>query len=313
MLHYGYVAAEGKWAFRAAQAEATLWKDDKYGDLLRLEFTHRQPPWKIGQHFFLCFTEGSIWQSHPFTPLSLPVADARGEVKHSYILRAKGGETRNIAGLVARKMVEMGGKEGETATTGVILQGPYGEGIVEGLTPEVNVFCVAGGTGITYVLPVLLSIVRDGRVREGRNIGLVWAVKRARDTEWVKGEMDELRKLGGRHNVGIRIFVTDDDAVVGGMVEGEKEERQVAVRTSSSASSAGRSEEEMSGRPNLQEVVSQFIGEVAQGPTRVFGSGPPGMIGELRGAVAKANSGRRVWRREEMFDVSLFCDDRLEW
>jgi len=330
VLHYGYVSAEGRWGFRAAQAEGRIWTDEKYGDVLRLEFKHRQQPWKIGQHFFLCFAEGSIWQSHPFTPLSMPVANSLGEVNHVYILRAKGGETKKIAEIMAAKMVTTtGGKNGAKSTTPVILQGPYGESILDGLTPDVNILCVAGGTGITYVLPVLLTAVRQSCVIPGRKIELVWAVKRARDVEWVQSEMDELRRLGAAHGVKFRIFVTDDYTPATGAVATEKEEietpetekgkRVVESKTrirgssSGSGSSDDSREDNTAERPNIEAAVSQFAGEVAQGSTRVYGSGPPGMIGELRTAVAKSNSGSKVWKGEERFDVNLFCDDRLEW
>jgi ferric-chelate reductase len=134
MLNFGFLRLTGRWGFAAAQAEVKVWRDGELGDVVRLEFDHVQAPWKVGQHFYLCFTEGSIWQSHPFTPLSLPVADATGRVRHSYIFRAKGGETRKIADVVAKKMA------GSAAiTTPVILQGPYGENMVEGLTQDVNV------------------------------------------------------------------------------------------------------------------------------------------------------------------------------
>ncbi|KAK0655619.1 putative FAD binding protein [Cercophora newfieldiana] len=312
ILHYGYITAEGKWGFRAAQAEATIWADEKYGDVVRLEFNHRQQAWKIGQHFFLCFTEGSIWQSHPFTPLSVPVGDALGEVKHSYILRAKGGETKKVAEIIRKKMADVEGKEGKP-TTSVILQGPYGESIVEGMAPDSNVLCVAGGTGIAYVLPVLLTIVR-GKAVPGMRIELVWAVKRARDVEWVAPEVEELRRLGLAHGIKIRVFVTDDEVVTSGVVSGEKgEDKQTVIRSSSSASSSSASGDGQSTRPDVESVVSQFVAEVAQGSTRVYGSGPPGMIGDLRAAVAKSNSGSKVWKGEERFDVGLFCDDRLEW
>ncbi|KAK4451539.1 putative ferric reductase transmembrane component [Podospora aff. communis PSN243] len=312
VLHYGYISAEGTWGFRAAQAEGTIWSDEKYGDVVRLDFSHRQQPWKIGQHFFLCFTEGSIWQSHPFTPLSVPTVDMLGEVKHAYILRAKGGETKKIAEIMAKKAREMDGKQGKP-TTSIVLQGPYGENLLEGMPANANILCVAGGTGITYVLPVLLTVVQ-GRVTPGRRIELVWAVKRSRDVEWVQAELDELRKLGAAHNAIIRIFVTDDDASPStGLSEKGEEKKVTAVTTSSSASSDSASEGGAAGRPNVQSVVSQFVSEVSQGSTRVYGSGPPGMIGNLRAAVAKSNSGSKVWKGEERFDVSLFCDDRLEW
>ncbi|KAK0628362.1 putative FAD binding protein [Bombardia bombarda] len=350
LLHYGGGGGDGNaargWGFAAAQAEARLWRDDKYGDVVRLDFAHPQTPWKIGQHFFLCFTEGSLWQSHPFTPLSLPVEDAQGlgTVRHSYIFRAKGGETRKIAAVVAKKLGDGLGvlslvkgeeKMAATTTTPVILQGPYGEDITDGLSQDVNVLCVAGGTGITYVLPVLLRLATQTRPSPGRRIELVWAVKREQDVEWVQPELDELKRYGGAHDIRIRIFVTDDDVspspsqrragtpvcCCSGLDEKEgadiKETGDAATEqgtTSSSALSSSRDGGSVeSGRPDLGVAVSEFIGDVVQGSTRVFGSGPPDMIVQLRSVVAKCNSGAKVWKGQDRFDVRLVCDDRLEW
>ena len=320
MLHYGYVSSEGRWRFRAAEAEGRVWADEKHGDVVRLDFNHRQSPWKTGQHFFLCFTEGSIWQSHPFTPLSVPTADALGEVKHSYILRAKGGETKKVAEIMAAKLraLERGDKNDVSGkpTTPVILQGPYGESIIDGLMPDINVLCVAGGTGITYMLPVLLKVLREHPVTPGRKIELVWAVKRSQDLEWVQSEMDGLRRLGAAHDVKIRIFVTDEDGTIADAVSTSDEKeigQKVRTANSSSSSSEAGDDTREEGRPDVETIVTRFVEEVAAGSTRVYGSGPPGMIGDLRTAVANSNSGAKVWRGEERYDVGLFCDDRLEW
>lgn len=313
LLHYHYIEDEGTWAFRPATATAKIWRDARNGDVVRLDLTRCQTPWSVGQHFYLTFTGGSIWQSHPFTPLNLPVADAKGEVTHSYLMRAKGGETKRVAEMLVAKVDEAK----EELTTGVILNGPYGGGIAEGLTSDVNVLCVAGGTGITYVLPVLLGVVRrTPRTTTGRKIELVWAVKRAEDVEWVASEMEEIRRLGARHGVVVRVFVTDgvaDAAPAPVSTLGEKEVQVDAKRRSSSASGSDVEGRRVVGRPDLNRVVAGFVEGVACGSTRVYGSGPPGMIGDLTAAVARGNDAGRVWKGEERFDVGLFCDDRLEW
>jgi ferric-chelate reductase len=308
LLHYGYKMEDGGWGFKAVQAEAKIWRDGEFGDVVRLDFAHHQKPWRIGEHFFLCFTESSIWQSHPFTPLSLPVADATGRVKHSYVFRAKGGETKKVADLLAKKLAES-----NTATTPLIMQGGYGENMVEGLTQDVNVLCVAGGTGITYVLPVLLRLVRE-KPAPGRKIELVWAVKRRQDLQWVEPEMEELRRLGAAHGLRIRTLVTAEPVAVTSKevrVTDEKGRTESEDDVDSIQEASVRSGNEH--RPDVTAVVNDFVSGVAHGSTRVFGSGPPGMVVDLRAAVAKCNSGSRVWMGEERFDVRLVCDDRLEW
>jgi len=315
VIHYGYLDSQdgnGKWGFKALDTQrAIVFPDEKYGDVMRLDIAHRRGAWQAGQHFYLCFVEGSIWQSHPFTPLSLPVPqlDAKGksEVVHSYVFRAKGGETKKVANLLQGKIAR-----GKELATKVILQGPYGESIMDGLDRNTNVLCVAGGTGITYVLPVLLKLVSEPVV-ERRKLELVWAVKRDEDVEWIRPELDKLHQNGVRHGIKIRIFVTDGTADT--KTAGEKGEKQTAeVNTArSSNSTESEREEERRGRPNVEVAVSGFVDDVAKGSTRVYGSGPAGMIGDLRAAVAKNNSGAKVWKGEERFDVRLVCDERMEW
>lgn len=316
LLHYGYIPSQGRVGFAAAQAEMKLRRDEKHGDVVRLDFEHPQRAWKVGQHFFLCFTEGSIWQSHPFTPLSWPVEDGKGTVRHSYILRAKGGETKKLAKIVRDKLGALSEKA-IVPTTPVILQGPYGESIAEGVTPDVNVLCVAGGTGITYVLPLLIDLLRDRHMNHGRKVELVWAIKRSEDVEWVEPEMEELRRLGAAHGLTIRIFVTDDDAAKAApsatCCGGESSQEDDDDIKRAPRMSARRDSSTARGRPDVTAVVKHFVEGVAQGSTRVFGSGPPGMIGELRSVVADCNSGSKVWMGEDRFDVRLVCDDRLEW
>lgn len=63
-------------------------------------------------------------------------------------------------------------------------------------------------------------------------------------------------------------------------------------------------------RPEFPSLLKEFIDQVSQGPIQVFASGPPGMTGDIRSAVAGCNSGRRVWNGDDRFDVRLVCDDR---
>lgn len=319
MLHYQWLPAKAKWGFKAAQAKVVHWNDEKSGDVIRLDFEHTQQPWQVGQHFFLCFPEGSIWQSHPMTPLSMPVADKHGRVKHSYVIRAKGGETKKIAAIAAKKIAALGDapslRDEKTiqraeVSTPIILTGPYGTDIVEDLTPDTNVLCIAGGTGITFVLPVLLKLVREQRT-SNRRIGLVWAVRRDTDMKWVEIELDEIKETGCSHGVNVDVYVTR-----------EKDHDSVS---SASSSDAGRCDCKDAGhhhpvdtelpearRPHLDEIVKHFVGSVVCGPSTIYASGPGSMIGDLRTAVASNNKAGKVWNGDDSGEVKLICDDRLD-
>ncbi|TDZ19371.1 Ferric/cupric reductase transmembrane component 2 [Colletotrichum orbiculare MAFF 240422] len=314
LIHYQYLP-DGTMGFQTAPAAMTLFPDPENGDLVRLDFAHPHAPWKPGQHFYLCFAKSSVWQSHPMTPLNLPV-ERGGSVSHAYVFRAKGGETRKIAQLAAASA--------PSATTPVILQGPYGEDHTLHLTPDVNVLCVAGGTGITYVLPVLHWLVSQPPSPD-RRITLVWAVRLRQDIEWVRAELDALRAAKA-HGVNVVIHVTRE----AGQSRAEEphsaaEKKETLEGAESVPSDSSRSSASLSNRgavlevhaaevhPDMAEIVPAFLAENVRGRTSVIASGPGAMISDLRAVVAAANSGGQVWKGNEMADVELMCDNRLEW
>ncbi|KAJ4005949.1 hypothetical protein NW752_001195 [Fusarium irregulare] len=307
LVHY-QVMDTGSMGFKSIKASVKHFPDSENGDVVRLDFVHSQDPWKIGQHFYLCFTECSIWQSHPFTPLSLPVLK-EGTIQHSYILRAKQGETRKLAEM-ARKQIA----ENVDMTTPVILSGSYGESITENLTPETNVLCVAGGTGITYVLPVLLDLISKPS-SSMRKVQLIWAIRKASDAQWVHDELESIYQSRESHGIEVRIFVTREASCPTATTGGGLEDKEVDVGTSSpsNASDSGDvSTRHSNSHPDLRKLVPKFIMDTVRGPTTVFASGPGSMVSDLRLAVASSNSGAQVWRGNDRFDVSLVCDNRLE-
>ncbi|KAI3391816.1 hypothetical protein diail_6778 [Diaporthe ilicicola] len=342
LLHYRWVPARNSWGFESAKARITRFEDPDSGDVVRLDFDHVQQPWHVGQHFYLCFTDSSVWQSHPMTPLSLPLADSKtGAVRHSYVIRAKKGETKKLADIAADKLATLpatGPTKASEPTTSVVLTGPYGVDMISSVTPETNVLCVAGGTGITFVLPVLLQLVRDAPAA-GRRIELVWAVRRDADAAWVGEELDYVRQAGCSHSLDINVYVTREKehhhhhhhrsgaaATTTNKVGGPGPAQEKAGSSSDASSDAGggcdcndvthhhpvNTEMPEARRPHLDEVVRRFVGSVARGSTTVYASGPGGMIGDLRKAVASCNASGKVWKGDARGDVRLICDDRLE-
>ncbi|KAM0610100.1 hypothetical protein ACHAP1_001967 [Verticillium nonalfalfae] len=341
LLHHQYVG--GDWGFHPAQARLTLFPDADHGDVARLDFTFNQSPWHVGQHFYLCFPDSSVWQSHPFTPLSLPVLGKEGLVKHSYVFRAKGGETKKIAELAARRLAEMrNAGSSPLPTTPVILQGPYGEHSTRGIDGGVNVLAIAGGTGITYVLPVILETLQSqvdsasASDRTDRAIQLVWMVRHRDDARWIEAELELIKASAGKHNIQVTIFVTreqeesgkDNNTSANEKLSSDQKARQVTDSSSSSSlpdtngialkdivtyRNTADSNDSVRRHPDVGTVVQDFVGETVQGPTVVFASGPGAMISELRKSVASLNSGKQVWHGNERWDVELREDNRLDW
>lgn len=324
------IVGESKGLFRPAQATVTLFPNETDGDIVRLDITKTQTPWHVGQHFYMCFAEGNIWQSHPFTPLNFPEGAADSTVCQSYVFRAKGGETRKISDLVKAKE-----KTSEKTSTPVILTGPYGENMMQGLSPTDNVLCVAGGTGITYVLPVVIGLARCQDIN--RKVELIWFVRHRADVDWIRPELEALEATDTSIGLKIRIFTTrdtqDDDSADDnadqvlvaspsseetGVLGEEKKTASPTQRKSISVSvsvrpSASIATASGSHHPNVKQLVEGFVADTVAGPTRVYASGPGAMMSELRRTIAGCNSGSKVWGGQQRYDVSLECDERLEY
>ncbi|KAF3760031.1 hypothetical protein M406DRAFT_343643 [Cryphonectria parasitica EP155] len=322
LLHYQWLPAKARWGFESVPARLTHWTDEEAGDVVRLDFEHVQQPWQAGQHFYLCFPEGSVWQSHPMTPLSLPVADSAGRVRHSYVIRARKGETKKLAQIASTKHAAVG-----EITTPVVMTGPYGLDMVSDLPSGSNVLCIAGGTGITFVLPVLLRLVRD-RPRKGRKVELVWAVRKDVDVRWVENELEEIQSARCSHGIHVDVYITREKA--------HHQSSSSSLSSSSLPSSSPKVDGDAGGggsgcdcndishhhpistqvpdqrRPKLRGIVEAFTSSVTQGSTTVYASGPGGMIGDLRRAVAGRNEASKVWGGDSRGAVRLVCDDRLE-
>ncbi|KAI9929318.1 hypothetical protein AWENTII_009031 [Aspergillus wentii] len=301
--------------FHVPRAKLSLFSNDADGDVVRLDFEHNHDEWEVGQHFFLCFPELSVWQAHPLTPCSVPGQSPTGQ-QHSYIIRSRNGMTKKLAELTVQS---------DTPSTSVVLSGPYGQSIMCSNTEgnESNVLCIAGGTGVSFVLPALMQTISE--VGEHQLVEFVWVVRRENDTRWIENELRQLEKTASSmSNFNIRIFVTregeatsESSSADGSLDETEKPAGISSVSTDkrqslriqhmpSSTNSASR-------HPDIGAYLKDFVARTAHGPTCVLASGPLGMITDLRTAVADCNDPAKVWRGDERFDVELVHDDRLEW
>lgn len=293
--------------------------DDKDGGVIRLEFDHKQAPWALGQHFFLCFPALSIWQSHPLTVASLP------SNHHTYIIRCRSGETGNLKNLALDNQ----------ATTPVILSGPYGENILAPKEEPTNILAIAGGTGISTTLPLILAATsRDATIYEGRAIDFVWIVRRSSCLDWIKAELEEIgrRTSDAGLNIHIHIYITQEEGpspkgrAAETILNDEKaiEMNDEAVTNSISSLTSGGEHADvplfktsyLGGckccHPDLKKMVREFMQERAGTGyrTRVVASGPKGLGRDLRSAVAECNDGARVLRGERTGDVELVWDAR---
>lgn len=291
--------------------------EDQDGGVVRLDFDHNHDPWAVGQHFFLTFPALTIWQSHPFTTAS--VSTLSGRPHHTYIIRCRKGETQRLKSLALDSQ--------NSATTPIILCGPYGKALLPG-QETTHILAIAGGTGISLTLPLVHAATSTSR---GAAIDFVWIIRRSSNLEWITTELEQLKERAdhGSFDLRIHIFITRDNAQPDARSSlnlpkaGEKSLTNLDISPVSTDKSSATtiSTKEKSGlgcriyfeRPSLKKIVNRFMENRALSSyrTRVIASGPASMGHDLRAAVAAVNDSGKVWRGDSRWDVSLDWDDRM--
>ncbi|KAF1808982.1 hypothetical protein P152DRAFT_404466 [Eremomyces bilateralis CBS 781.70] len=341
LIHRGGRDPLAKLSFKPAQASVRLFASayDPTDAVVRLDFHQPQQPWSPGEHFYLTFPALSIWQAHPLTTSSLPVlGDGRG-IKHTYIIRACKGETARLAALASPLVLSVDMDHGpsdikidattETPTvmTPVLLCGPYGHAP---LGPSLasppssdrptNLLAVAGGTGISFCLPIVLDAVAHQKCAM---VELVWMVRRKEDIAWVAPELRELAERAAAASgvsLRVRVIATREkttsevlkDEVTITAVENNIVEKEIERASSSSDSEVTKAAGALDHRhPLSQELVNGFLNRVATGRTMVVASGPVGLGRDMKDAVAARNNPVRVWKGDESGDVEFVWDERL--
>jgi NAD(P)H-flavin reductase len=288
-IHMG--GKTGKLGFRAAQAEIkVLGQDDDLVVRLDFEYEHREA-WKAGQHFHLCFPSLSIWQSHPFTASSSPDSSKTTQ-HHTYILRVRSGQTAELATL-------------ESTSIPIILTGPYGNGHPKYETP--NVLTIAGGTGVTFTLPIALEALNQPIIPQAV-VDFVWIIRRSEDLLWLATELGQLKAmLKNAPSLRIKIFITRESQSNAPVKESKRDKD---VSEASSGSSQERREDELleinsprfsieflgDHHPSVAEVVDDFMERSANksGSVEIVGSGPEELGSDLRSAVANINGSEAI-------------------
>ncbi|KAG5915508.1 hypothetical protein E4U42_008015 [Claviceps africana] len=255
--------------------------------------TARQTP---GQYYFVAVGGWHFWQNHPFSVAgrSNGVADAaRLERKSDKPSAGKGGPTvttnldveslsdkpnmtfmiRPRSGMT-RRLRELLCKNGESEPQKLklVLEGPYGT--AANVERYQHLLFIAGGTGITAVMPYIRLLLDDDTNRGERpSVRLVWAAPQANFIRRVVEEdLGSPQNTCSRKDLELDLYVTSSNA------DGEKSHNLQCKYA----------------RPDIDALVRQFVQQKADGRAAVFVCGPGRMADDARAAVvrhAKATSG----------------------
>ena len=181
--------------------------------------------WSAGTHVFLSLPKFGIFQSHPATIASTPTSH-NGDLV--FILKAHKGFTARInkAGINGREAAWSTSKESypaslSSAETGLpqlpkylaLVSGPYGSSHADFACFSSALF-IAGGTGVTFTLPLLLNIAERASTLNLpiKHVSFVWILKSSAYTAWVSDELKAaVRRCNkARLSCEVTIFITQD-------------------------------------------------------------------------------------------------------
>ncbi|KAJ6467480.1 ferric reductase NAD binding domain-containing protein [Mycena vulgaris] len=273
--------------------------------------------WTPGQLAYLSIPSVSAtpWEAHPFTIASIdgdipralesqtPSRDETCEKETSvesvaataetlappgyskklvFLLRVHDGFTKRL--LNAASSPSSGGTD---ATFGAYIDGPYcAPPSVRGFG-TVLLFC--GGSGISFVLPLVLDLIRGANMGTNptcRKVMLVWAI---RQSEQIKSISDDLlRALDGIFDslrVEIRIHVTTSVEDT----ESDAEKCEGSVSTSDAKLLEAPAVRIFHGRPEVTTIVKSEVA-AASGSMSVNVCGTAGLAENVRSALRAASS-----------------------
>lgn len=168
--------------------------------------------WSPGSYVLLSIPEFGFAQSHPATIASTP-SSHNGDL--IFILKGHGGFTKRVFESASDDTPLLDAEAAEKSHKSFI-DGPYGGSHSDFACFDTAVL-VAGSTGVSFCLPILLDIAnRASKTRlPVRAVHFIWIVKSVACVSWISAELKNvfasLRSAGVE--VQIKVFITCDDGM----------------------------------------------------------------------------------------------------
>ncbi|OCH90700.1 hypothetical protein OBBRIDRAFT_582310 [Obba rivulosa] len=150
-------------------------------DTIRLTL-RRKLNWTPGQHAYVILPTVSDLptEAHPFTIASIPKAldgtEGPEEKDVVFLIRGRSGFTGRLRDHATQNGV---------CSVPAFVDGPYG--CPPDLTKYTTCILIAGGSGVSYTLPLLLNLVHKARANRSqvRRVVFVWAIRDADHLKWI--------------------------------------------------------------------------------------------------------------------------------
>ncbi|KAG9127936.1 hypothetical protein FRC07_007376, partial [Ceratobasidium sp. 392] len=264
-------------------------------DTVRLT-VRRNFKWTSGQHAFIITPSvaGLPFEAHPFTIASSCASEANSQASNEhdlvFIIRARDGFTKRLLDA-----------SGSRRSIPVYIDGPYGA--PPSLSHYSTCIFFAGGSGISYTLPLLIDLVRQVRTSSAvaQRVLFVWTIRDRSHADWITQLLHEaLRECPPTLLIEIRIHVTQTaipalphsesspeattpvDDKPGSF--GEKDKSAVSLESFQSVKI-------LNGRPNVATLLDEELGS-AIGQVSIDVSGPMSLADGVRNALVACEAAR---------------------
>ncbi|EIW61249.1 uncharacterized protein TRAVEDRAFT_69649 [Trametes versicolor FP-101664 SS1] len=284
------------WAFdRVLRTTRLLWNnrgkggtDHEFGtatvelvssDTIRLTLK-RKFHWRAGQHAYLVLPTVSELptEAHPFTiaSISQPLDGTEGTSEKDvvFIVRGRNGFTGRLR--------EHAQRSGESRVAAFV-DGPYG--CPPDLSKYSTCILVAGGSGVSYTLPLLVDLVHRARAgtSDVRRVIFVWAVRDAEHLQWISKVLNEALAAAQSTSLAIEphVYITGPTCTIP-EVQRTAYAPSDGTSTPPSPADTGKFEKELPvysslkithGRPSIRRVLQEGI-DSSTGPVSVDVAGP---------------------------------------
>ncbi|KAH9850710.1 ferric reductase NAD binding domain-containing protein [Lenzites betulinus] len=296
------------WAFdRVLRVARLLWNnrgkggtDHQYGtatvelvsaDTIRLTLK-RKFRWRPGQHAYVVLPTVSDLptEAHPFTiasiAKSLDGTDGPREKDVSFIIRGRSGFTGRLK--------EHAERTGESRVAAFV-DGPYG--CPPDLSKYNTCILVAGGSGVSYTLPLLLDLVHRARAgtSDVRRVIFVWAVRDSEHLQWISKTLNEALTAAQLTELAIEpnVYITGPTCTIPEIKRGVYTPSD-GTSTPPSPADTGKFEKELPvysslkvthGRPSIRRILQEGI-DTSTGSVSVDVAGPTSLSSSVSRALS---------------------------
>ena len=265
--------------------------------------------WRPGQHYFLRFLSISIFDNHPFTVASIPRTYYNGHPKEeggafvddggeppnimTFLIRSHAGFTRKLSKSVEKDTMEL-----SSTSTKAWLDGPYGGCPLHLEHMYNNIICVAGGGGISSLLPWIshLAEMMSRGACLTTQVHLIWIVRQRACLDWAATELLEAYRLAPANSITYSSCITrEEEERPPPLLSSEKNPKERpanakidSITTQTPTPTTRLSElflfsSAFSSRPHFPTILPQTI---TASHNIILGCGSPGLKTDLSNAVA---------------------------